>query len=417
MQTNKSQLLIAGAGPAGLMAAIAAAGAGAKVTVIEKLPEAGVKLLATGGGRCNFTNTLGPDDFIRRFGKKSRFAAPALRAMDGIRLRLFFEELGVRSGSPDGFHVFPSSGSAKALRDALLKACRERGVEFRFNARVERLQTERGHITGLVTAGAFEHTPCVILASGGAGYPALGGGESGFNLALSAGHTIIPPCPALVPLVTREAWPKTLAGVTLPRVSIRLDVQQKTPRGAENGGLLFTHRGISGPAALDISGRISRMLSSREAVPVMIDLLPGLAIEAWQEGIEKHRTEHGAKTMLATLGSDMPAALAGILLGLAEIPADTRVSRLARGQNRRLGLLIKNLPLAITGTEGFGKAMATSGGVALDEVDPGTMESKLTRGLFFAGEILDIDGPCGGFNLQWAFSSGRLAALAARIRR
>ncbi len=405
------RLAIVGAGPAGLMAAIVAAGAGARVVVFEQLPEAGTRLLATGGGRCNFTNTLPADDFIRRFGDKSRFVAPALKALDGNRLRRFFEELGETSHSPDGFHVLPVSGSAVSMRNALLRECKNLRVEFRFNSRVKGLQTERDRVTGLLTELAFEPVSRVILAAGGASYPDLGGGESGFNLARMAGHAIVPPCPALVPLVTNEAWPKTLAGVTLPRVSIT-PANQSSPRSVEPGSLLFTHRGVSGPAALDVSGLVASMLMTKKPVPVTLDLAPDRTAEAWRKEIERWRTEHGARTVLSMLGSILPSALAKIVLGLADIPADTRVSRLARGQSHRIMMLIKNLPLTIPGTEGFSRAMATRGGVARDEVFSRTLESKIVRGLFFAGEVLDVDGPCGGFNLQWAFSSGRLASLS-----
>lgn len=411
---NSSNLVICGAGPAGLMAAIAAAKAGARVIVIEQLPEAGIKLLATGGGHCNFTNTLGAEDFIRRFGAKSRFVAPALNAMNGNRLRLFFDELGVASHSPDGFHVFPVSDSARSIRDALLRACKKLRVEFRFNSRVTSLQTDRGRITGLVTSLAPESAARVILAGGGASYPNLGGGESGFTLARRAGHTIIPPCPALVSLATRETWPTTLAGVTLPRVSVNLEGKNSS-RDAKPGSLLFTHQGISGPVALDISGLVASMLITHKFVPVTLDISPDKTTETWQKDIEQWRTKHGAKTMLSMLGSILPAALARIVLDLANVPSDTKVARLAREQNRRLRLLIKNLPLTISGTEGFGKAMVTRGGIALDEVYPKTLESKLVHGLFFAGEILDVDGPCGGFNLQWGFSSGQLSALSAVV--
>jgi len=411
---NISNLLIIGAGPAGLMAAIFAARSGARVIVCEQLPEAGIRLLATGGGHCNFTNTLGVEDFTRRFGDKSRFVAPALNAMNGNRLRLFFEELGVVSHSPDGFHVLPVSDSAESIRDALLQACKKLRVEFQFNSRVESLQTGQGKVTGLITARTPESAARVILAAGGASYPGLGGGESGFSLARMTGHTILPLCPALAPLVTRETWPKVLAGVTLPRVSVNL-AGKKNHRGAEPGSLLFTHHGISGPVALDISGLVAATLLTREFVPVTINLSPGRTTEAWQKDIERWKEEHGAKTILSMLSSMMPAALARVVLDLADVSSDTKVARLSREQNRRLIMLIKNLPLTISGTEGFSKAMVTRGGIALDEVYPKTLESKLVCGLFFAGEILDVDGPCGGFNLQWAFSSGRLAALSAMV--
>ncbi|MDP2989184.1 MAG: aminoacetone oxidase family FAD-binding enzyme [Kiritimatiellota bacterium] len=415
---NISTVVVIGAGPAGLMAALIAARAGARVIVFEQLPEPGIRLLATGGGHCNFTNTLATEDFIRRFGAKRRFVAPAIKALNGTRLRLFFEELGVSSHSPDGFHVLPVSDSARSIRDAFQEACRKLRVEFRFNRRVDSLQISRGHVTGIITSRGIESAARVVLAAGGASYPSLGGGESGFRLAHLAGHTIMPLSPALVPLVTRETWPATLAGVTLARVAIRLTGQVDACR-AEAGSLLFTHKGISGPVVLDISGRVSSALMTCVSVGVMLDLAPDRTIEAWQGQIEKSRKEHGARTVLSMLAANLPAALAKVVLERVPITppvggyrdaAVASVARLSRAQGRKLIMLIKNLPLTITGTEGFGKAMVTKGGVNLAEVCPKTMESKRVRGLFFAGEILDIDGPCGGFNLQWAFASGFLAA-------
>ncbi|MBU4366997.1 MAG: NAD(P)/FAD-dependent oxidoreductase [Verrucomicrobia bacterium] len=421
-----STVVVVGAGPAGLMAALIAARSGERVMVFEKLPEPGVRLLVTGGGHCNFTNTLATDDFVRRFGAKRRFVAPAIKALNGNRLRLFFEELGVSSHSPDSFHVFPVSDSARSIRDALRQACRNARVEFRFNSRVDSLQISRGHVTGILTSRGIESASRVVLAAGGTSYPSLGGGESGFRLARLAGHTIVPLCPALVPLVTRETWPVTLAGVTLPRVAVSLACQgeaparslafqSEAPRGTATGSLLFTHKGISGPAVLDVSGRVSAALMTRATVSIMIDLAPDRTIEAWQGHIERSRKEHGAKTVLSMLAANLPAALVKAVLARADVPAAVSVARLSREQSRKLIMLIKHLPLTITGTEGFGKAMVTKGGINLPEVCPKTLESKRVRGLFFAGEILDIDAPCGGFNLQWAFSSGFLAAQNLRV--
>ena len=456
---NISTVVVVGAGPAGLMAALIAARAGERVKhaeslrnpakpgtpslslatsvakamevknhraswrrrviVFEQLPEPGIRLLATGGGHCNFTNTLATEDFIRRFGVKGRFVAPAIKALNGNRLRQFFEELGISSHSPDGLHVFPVSDSARSIRDALQQACRNHRVEFRCNSRVDSLQIDRGHVTGIITSRGTVSASGVVFAAGGASYPSLGGGESGFRLARLAGHTIVPLCPALVPLITRETWPATLAGVTLARVVIRLTGQAGACR-AETGSLLFTHKGISGPVVLDVSGRVSVALMTRASVGIMLDLAPDWTIEAWQEHIEKSRKEHGVKTVLSMLASILPAALAKVVLdrvpitppvgGYRDAAAAASVARLSREQSRRLIMLIKNLPLTIVGTEGFNRAMVTKGGIHLAEVCPKTLESKRVRGLFFAGEILDVDGPCGGFNLQWAFSSGFLAA-------
>ncbi|MFH1970349.1 MAG: NAD(P)/FAD-dependent oxidoreductase [Verrucomicrobiota bacterium] len=420
---NISTVVVVGAGPAGLMAALIAARSGERVIVFEQLPEPGVRLLATGGGHCNFTNTLGTEDFVRRFGEKSRFVAPAIKALNGNRLRLFFEELGISSHSLDGFHVFPVSDSARSIRDALWQACQNRRVEFRFNSRVNSLQIGRGHVTGIITSRGTESASGVVLAAGGASYPSLGGGESGFRLARLAGHTIVPLCPALVPLVTRETWPATLAGVTLPRVAVSMVFAGDT-RTAETGSLLFTHKGISGPVVLDVSGRVSAALMTCASVGVMIDLAPDWTIEAWQRHIEQLRKERGAKTVRSILASILPAALAKVVRervpitppvgGYRDAAAAASVARLTREQSRKLIMMIKHLPLTIAGTEGFAKAMVTKGGINLAEVRPKTLESKRVRGLFFAGEILDIDGPCGGFNLQWAFSSGFLAAQNLR---
>lgn len=419
---NISAVAVIGAGPAGLMAALSAARAGARVIVSEQLPEPGRRLLATGGGHCNFTNTLATDDFVRRFGAKSRFVAPAIKALDGNRLRRFFEELGIASHSPDGFHVLPVSNSARAVRDVLRQACRKQGVEFQFHSRVDSLQISRSQVTGIITPRGAELASGVVLAAGGASYPILGGGESGFRLARLAGHTIAPLCPALVPLVTRETWPATLAGVTLPRVAISM-VSAGNVRSKAIGSLLFTHLGISGPVVLDISGSVAAALMTSAAVGIMLDLTPDWTIEAWQGHIEKLRKEHGARTVQSMLATILPAALAKVVLERVPITSSVsgyrdatavNVARLSREQSRRLIMLIKNLPLTITGTEGFGKAMVTRGGVKLEEVDPKTLASKRVHGLFFAGEILDVDGPCGGFNLQWAFASGFLAAQNLR---
>jgi predicted Rossmann fold flavoprotein len=414
-QPNNSTLAIIGAGPAGLLAALSAARQGSRVIVFEKLLEAGARLLATGGGHCNFTNTLDTPEFIRRFGAQSRFVAPAIKALPPGRLRKLFEELGVTSHNPDGFHVLPKSESALTVRDALLQTCQQQGVAFRFNSRVDRLQTDQGRVSGVLTGAGLEPAARVILAAGGASHPELGGGESGFNLARLAGHSLQPLCPALVPLLTRETWPATLAGVTLPQVAANLP-NCADPRAVARGGLLFTHQGVSGPAVLDISGLVAAELLTGSSVAIELDLAPDRSTEALRAELANLKASHGARLVSALLAPILPAALAHSLIELASVSPNIPLARASREQICRLIKLLKNLPLTVTGTEGFGKAMATRGGISRDEVNPKTLESKLVCGLFFAGEVLDVDGPCGGFNLQWAFASGRLAGLAATER-
>jgi len=401
-------VVVVGAGPAGLLAACAAAERGAQVLVFERQAEPGIKLAATGGGRCNFTNTLPPDDFIRRFGEQGRFAAPALRALDSLRLRRRLNALGVASHAPDGWHVFPVCESARVVRDALLRACRERGVVLRCRTPVRSLLLAGGRAAGVRTAAGPEPASAVILAAGGAACPRLGGSGAGYDLARQVGHSITPLWPALAPLVVREPWPGTLTGVSLPRARVQLPGDRGWA-GAAPGGLVFTHRGLSGPAALDVAGRVAEALAQRGAVALRLDLDPDRTEDAWRLFWQRVRSEHGARRVSAALAERVPDSVARALMATARVPAAAAAAELSRGLIDALSATIKQAALTATGTEGFGKAMATRGGVARDEVEPRTLESRRTPGLYLAGEILDVVGPCGGFNLHWALASGHLA--------
>lgn len=403
---------VIGAGPAGLAAALSAAARGADVTVYERLPEAGRRLLATGGGHCNFTNTLGSDEFAKKFGPAERFVSPALKATDSSKLRGFLEGLGVPAHTPDGLHVFPVSNSAAAVRDALVRACRKAGVQFRFNSCVTGLEIENRRVAGVKAGPMPEKVSAAVLAAGGASRPELGGGKGGLKLAAGAGHAVVEPCPALVPLLTREKWPGTLAGVTVPMVVVRSDTAD-IPAFAGKGALLFTHRGISGPAVLDISGAAASALKSVTSVPLTLDLAPDITAEQWRREFDAQRKERGARVVLSVLRPHFPDALARVILDIAGVPADVPVSRMLGEQGRAVIGCIGAMPLTVTDTEGMKNAMASRGGVALGDIDRKTMESRLVLGLFFAGEVIDVDGPCGGFNLHWAFASGLLAGAGA----
>ncbi|HUT34043.1 MAG TPA: NAD(P)/FAD-dependent oxidoreductase [Planctomycetota bacterium] len=399
-------ITIVGAGPAGLMAAVAAAEAGARVVVCEQMARPGVKLLATGGGRCNLTNTADAATVMARFGRQGRFMAPALAAMDGPRLRAFLAGLGVPTHAPDGFHVFPQSSSARSVLDALLGRAEALGVRLLTGAEVtgmsrEGIETSRGAI------------PCsrVVIATGGKGYPALGATGTGYRLAEQAGHSIVPPVPALVPLVTAERWVKRVAGVTLPEAEVWVDLA-KQRRTTSVGPLLFTHRGLSGPAVLDLSGDVAGLLADGSPVPLRVNLAPGTPSATWLARFDAWHRAHGKRLVRTLLAAHLPASLAAEVCRLAGC-AEARASGATSAQRLALASLISALSFGITATEGFGQAVVTRGGVALKEVDPRTLQSRLRRGLFFAGEVLDLDGPCGGYNLQWAFASGALAGRSA----
>ncbi len=409
------KIAVVGAGPAGLMAAIAAARSGVRVTVFERMPRSGAKLLATGGGRCNLTNTLETSAFLDRFGRTaSRFMRPALAALDRDALLRFFAELGVRCQAEDGLHYFPASGNASAVCDALRDALTRAGGEVMCRAEGWTLWIEDGQLKGLTQKGSGATFPAdrVILAAGGCAWPTLGSDGSGFALARQAGHAITQTVPALVPLVTEETWPGQCAGVTFTDVRLRIDLPLRPPV-ERTGDLLFTHRGLSGPAALDLSGEVAALLRERPTVPLRATLTGGVTAQEWTACLDGWRASHGRKLLRSLVAESLPNSVAQRLCEQAAIPEDLRASYIGRTQRAALAAILAETPFTIRATEGFERAMVTRGGVELKQVDPRTLASRLLPGLFFAGEILDLDGPCGGFNLQWAFSSGHLAGLAS----
>ena len=421
-------MLVVGAGPAGMTAALAAAEAGAHVVLLEHLDRLGAKLLATGGGRCNLTTTLGAAEIMARFGRQGRFMGPALAALGPAALRALLASLGVPTHAPDGLHVYPASESARDVRKALQRRLRDLGVEVRTAVRAAGLWIDGGRLAGLVTAGAGRvRAGRVILATGGRSYPDLGATGDGYDLARAAGHAIVEPVPALVPLLTREAWPRDLAGVAVPAARVWIDLP-RAGRAGSRGDLLFTHRGLSGPAVLDLSGDVAALLArrpfddaqgrpepveGRPTVPICLDFAPGTSEGGWLARLDAWAAEGGAKTVAALLANWIPRRLAGALCGLAGAGPSVRPGQMPRAARRALAAALAAARLEVTGTEGFERAMVTRGGVALKDVDPATLQSRRLAGLFFAGELLDLDGPCGGFNLQWAFSSGHLAGRAA----
>ena len=409
---DHADVAIVGAGPAGLMAAVAAAQGGRRAVVLEQLEGPGRKLLASGGGRCNLTSTLAPDALAARFGRQGRFLRPAIEAMDSQGLRAFLDSLGVATHAPDGVHVYPASEKAADVLGALRRRLKELGVAVRAQTRVTGLWLEGGALCGIETGGGRVAAQRVVLATGGKGYPGLGATGTGYALARQAGHTLVEPTPALVPLVTRETWPRHCAGVSLPLARVRIDLPRQ-PRAGLLGAVLFTHTGLSGPAVLDLSGDVAALLAGRESVPLRIDLSPGTTRHEWLARFGRWQEGAAAKTVRALLDRHLPRALVAAMLRLAGMDLDGRAAGLGRASQQRLADLLTALPLEVVATEGWGRAMVTRGGIPLKEVDPETLGSRRLPGLFFAGEILDLDGPSGGFNLQWAFSSGYLAGRAA----
>lgn len=403
--------VVIGAGPAGLTAAIAAARSGLSVTVLERMARPGLKLLASGGGRCNLTNTLPAEAFMAAFGRHGRFMQDALRALDAEGLRRFLGELGVPTVREGATGIYPASGSARTVLEALLRECRRLGVRICAGEQAAELRVADGAVAGVVTPDGPITARSVVLAAGGRGYPALGGTDAGYRLAAMAGHAIVPPTPANVPLLTEEAWPGTLAGVSLPDVEVRIALKGY-PRAGVRGAMLFTHRGLSGPAILDVSGDVAEALRGGGSVPLTLRFAAGAADSPDALAARWHAAA-GRRAVATQLREVVPDSLGRALCGLAGLDPAARADQAGREPTHRLLGLLWACPLAVRATEGFTRAMVTRGGVALSEVAPATLASRLVRGLFLAGEVLDLDGPCGGFNLQWAFASGHLAGTAA----
>ena len=414
VKTKKKEILVLGGGPAGMMAAIAAARSGAKVTLLERMPEPGLKLCASGGGRSNVTNTLENDAFMDKLGRQGRFAEPALSVMGSVQLREFLASIGAPTHAPDGVRVYPVCEDATKLRDALHDEAVRCKVKVLTNMQVVELIRNGERVGGIKLSKGSMAADAVIIATGSCGYPALGGNDSGYALARSVGHTMAPPAPALVPIITRERWPGELAGVSLPDVRVWIDLPGHSREGLR-GDLLFTHNGISGPAVLDMSGAIARLLTKQFAVPMRVDVLTGETAEQTLAKFNTWRTRSGKKQVVNLLATEfgLPHSFARQLLALSGAEPEVIAAELPATAREQLVAQLHGLVLTARDTEGFKRAMVVRGGIALRDITSETLESEKLWGLYFAGEVLDIDGPCGGYNLQWAFASGWLAGLAA----
>ena len=394
-----------------MMAAISAASGGDTVTLYEQLPRPGAKLLASGGGKCNLTNVLEKMDFIEHFGRQGRFMLPALGNFSSSDLRGFLADRGVVTEVTDGFHVFPQSNRATDVLSALLLECEKLKVKLVFSTPVKELKIENDVVTGIAVGNEVINASKVIIATGGKGYPKLGGLGIGYKLAEQAGHRIIDPVQAMVGLRSVEAWPGNCTGISFANAEVAIDLPKFRKKRC-SGEFLFTHQGISGPPVIDLSGDVSLLLKKHSTIPITINLFPDRSVQDWHTEFNHWQSQSGKKHLRNLLSIHMPQAVADALLELVGDAGNLRAAEFKTADRDLLAGLLNSLPLSIKSTEDWNKAMVTRGGVALKKIAPGSLESRLVKGLYFAGEVLDLDGPCGGFNLQWAFSSGFLAGLS-----
>ncbi|RUM73821.1 MAG: NAD(P)/FAD-dependent oxidoreductase [Sulfurovum sp.] len=410
MNSPKSvyDLIVIGSGAAGMMAAITAARESKRVLLLEKLSKIASKLKATGGGRCNLTNTLDNETFMERFGRDGKFMMPALERFDHRDLMAFFKELGVESHAPDGYRVFPITHSSSTIIDAMEAEMQRLGVEVRCSQKVISLEHNGSRVTGVRTEMARFDAPNVIIATGGKGYPMLGAEGDGYLLAESTGHKITPLYPAMMPLRLKESWVTNCRADTIAKVELRVDMKKYKKLRAK-GDLIFTKNGIRGPVVLDFSREITPLLAKYDEVPLLANFTKGMNEEQIRLHLKKSVEKTPAATTVELLGTLLPHSLSIELCRLAECdPHKTLARQSGRNRDRLIKLLVWT-PLTVNGHDGFKMAMITRGGVHLKEIDPYTMQSRKIGGLYFCGEVMNLDGPCGGYNLQWSFAGGHLA--------
>jgi hypothetical protein len=393
------------------MAAILTARAGGMTAVIEANATAGRKLLLTGGGRCNFTHLVTAGEMVRAFGPKGRFLSYGLHKFPPDKVRDFFRVRGLQSNVEQDGCVFPVTDRAGDVRDTLLAEAKRLGVRFMFSTKVQSV-TKDGHRFVIKTARQVILTEKVIIATGGFSCPGTGSNGDGYRFARHFGHTIVEPRPSLVPLVTLESWPRDLAGTSLENVKISTAIGKK--KIVVTGPMLFTHDGVSGPAVLDLSRLVTDFLpSEKNPLKISIDLVGNVSEAELERMILRQMSEHPKKTVASVLAGLLPRRISQVLCRQFDFAAKLYANQLGKNLRRKLLQLLKAVPLSIVHTRPIAEAMVTRGGVSVTQIEAKTMESKICPGLFFAGEILDVDGPCGGYNLQMCWSTGALAGLCA----
>ncbi|OGF37808.1 hypothetical protein A2482_03755 [Candidatus Falkowbacteria bacterium RIFOXYC2_FULL_48_21] len=426
---KKIDVLVIGGGPAGIIAAGKAAENGARVVLVEKNADLGVKLLLTGHGRCNLTNTeIQSGNLVEKYGKNGRFLFSALQHFGPAEVIEFFESRGVKTKVEENGRVFPVSDKAQDVLNALKKYLVENKVEILFDARVGKIIAKGKRLEKIVLADGRElHAEKYIICTGGKAWPQTGSTGDACAWLKGLGHTIVEPAPALAPIVCsiegeRSHAPvygsargsgvcavenfKSLEGVSLRAVGLKVFQNNKKQTGRV-GDVVFTANGMSGPAVFGVCKELGKLLKTGK-VELRLDLAPDLIVEALDRRLEQLLREGGNK-MIKNILNIVPARLALAILDLAEINPDKKANAISRGERKVLARLIKEFPLQVKSVCGFDQAMVTSGGVDLHEVDPRTMRSKIIENLYFAGEILDLDGPTGGYNLQICWSTGRIA--------
>ncbi|MBI5664302.1 MAG: NAD(P)/FAD-dependent oxidoreductase [Nitrospirae bacterium] len=412
MQTEKYDLAIIGAGPAGMMAALRASECGARVVLLEKKHMPGIKLLMTGKERCNITNDEADvRKFAGHYGKNGKFLLNALYHF-GVKETIdFFHINGVKTKVERGGRIFPESDKAKDVHGLFLRLIKESGVTLIANCGIKKIAHKQNMIEKIILDNVEIRARNYLISTGGRSYPQTGSTGEGYKWAGQMGHTIVKPEPALTPILVKEQWVKELEGLSLKNVLISL-YQNNKKQDERFGEALFTGFGMSGPVILDMSKHIGELLVDGP-VDLFIDFKPALDFDMLDKRILRDLEAYKNKSMMNILPELLPKKLIPVVLKLTGIGPETKGHSITKEERKKLRALLKQFPLTIKSLLGFDKAIITTGGVSLKEVDPKTMRSRIINNLYFAGEVLDLDGPTGGYNLQVCWSTGYLAGESA----
>lgn len=407
-----SRVVVVGGGAAGMIAAVAAAERGHKVTLLEQNEKLGKKIFITGKGRCNLTNASDMEQIFENIVTNPKFLYSALYGFDNRACMTFFEENGLRLKTERGNRVFPFSDHSSDVIKTLEKKLRRSGVEIRLHTKVDKLIVEESRIAGVRDeSGETYAADSVILATGGVSYPSTGSTGDGHRMAEETGHRVTTCYPALVPLRIREHWCRDLMGLALKNVTVTVKNGKKVLYEGF-GEMLFTHYGVSGPLILSASSYINKLASGNE-LRLLLDLKPALTMEQLQKRLIREFEQNRQKQFKNALGGLFPARLIPVMLELSGIDPEKKAGEIGKGERNAFAEVIKGLPMTITGTADFNEAIVTKGGVSVRDINPSTMESKIIAGLYFAGELIDVDALTGGYNLQIAWSTGHLAGESA----
>lgn len=405
-------VVVIGGGAAGLMAAVIAGREGAKVTLLEKMNYVGKKMGITGKGRCNITNACDMSDFIKNTPGNGKFLYGAYERFTNEDLLQLLHDAGLETKVERGGRVFPASDSALDVRNTFMKLMKHYGVDVHLEEPVKKLLIDDGVVTGVVTDKETYHADAVVIATGGKSYPATGSTGDGYILAAQVGHKITDIRPSLVPIVTEESWVKDLMGLSLRNVELSVVAKNKV-QAKMFGEMMFTHFGITGPIVLSLSHTVGKLMRKKNigTIGLDINLKPALSPETLDKRLQKDFDLYSKKQLINGMKDLLPSRLIPLIIELAGIDPQKQINQISKEERQQIGYMLQHMPLTVKGLRPVEEAIVTAGGISLKEFNPKTMESKLVKGLYGAGEVLDIDAFTGGYNLQAAFSTGYVAAM------